>query len=126
MRALDLEFREHLADYLKGKLGLSALRNWLLHQGWNIDKRAGAVTAELVHEAELLLAEFDHADWTEVELKRHIRELFVYPVVALPGVSLHADSCAQTVPAAITVSNWGLVESPRLEIFDIQFEEASA
>ena len=73
MAALDLEVRSHLADYLWGTMTLEAFRQWFGLQAWNIEKRAGSVTASLVREIELLLAEFDHGDWSEEEIKEMLR-----------------------------------------------------
>lgn len=71
--SLDLEVRSRLADSLGGKTTLEAFRQWFVLQAWNIEKRADSVTAGLVREIELLLAEYGHGDWTEAELVEKLR-----------------------------------------------------
>lgn len=71
----DLEIRAQLTHYLGGQISLQAFHDWLTPRAWNIDKRSLPETAELVHAVELELSEFAHGDWTEEELKRHLRPL---------------------------------------------------
>ena len=71
MSAFDLEIREQLARYVAGDISLSAFREWFSPQAWNIDRRADTLTSQMVHEIDLVLAEFDHGDWIEEEVKRH-------------------------------------------------------
>ena len=83
MPSLDLEIRAQLTRYLGGEISLQALHDWLTPRSWNIDRRSLPETAELVHTVELELSEFAHGDWTEEELKRHLR-----PLVSTYTVSL--------------------------------------
>lgn len=75
MEALDLTIRGQLAKCLSGQETFQTFRSWLLHQTWNIEQRADLETAKLAREIELLLAEFDHGDWTEAELVEKLRPL---------------------------------------------------
>jgi hypothetical protein len=67
-RALVTQIRDRLARYLSAEITLHDFRQWLTAQAWNIDHRADAETADLVHEIELVLAEYDHGDWTKDEV----------------------------------------------------------
>lgn len=75
MPALDSELRERLHRYVVGEIDLHSFREWFVAQAWNIDKRVDESTAALVHEVDLVLAEFDHGDWTEEEVKHHFNSL---------------------------------------------------
>lgn len=70
MSAFNLEIRDQLARYIAGHVSLNAFRDWFAPQAWNIDQRVDTATARMVHEIDLVLAEFDHGDWTEEEVKR--------------------------------------------------------
>src|SRR5437870_1018722 len=122
MEAVELEIREQLARYLSGKIALQAFRDWFLPEAWNIDQRAGAASAGLAHEVELLLSEFEHGDWTEDELKRRFRSLLEYQVAGLSGVFVRTESSAGPDFNRSEIT-WG---GPHLEFVDIRFEEASA
>lgn len=75
MPVLGLEIREQLIRYIDGDISLHVFREWFSQQAWNIDQRADIPTARMVHEIDLVLAEFDHGDWTEEEIKRHFMPL---------------------------------------------------
>ena len=75
MSALDLEIREQLTRYIAGDISLSTFREWFSPMAWNIDQRADIPTARIVHEIDLGLAEFDHGDWSEEEVKRLFNSL---------------------------------------------------
>lgn len=75
MEHLDLEIRRHLADYLAGKTPIEEFRRWFVPEAWNVHKRADLGTVDLAHEVDLLLAEFDHGDWTEPELRERLGPL---------------------------------------------------
>lgn len=75
MPILDLEIRERLSCYMAGDISLSAFREWFSSWSWNIDQRADVSTARMVHEIDLVLAEFDHEDWTEEEIRRQFIRL---------------------------------------------------
>ena len=94
MEVLDLTIRGQLAEYLSGRQRLQAFRSWLLHYAWNIERRADLETAKLAREIELLLAEFDHGDWTEVELVAKLRPFVTTytfrigePIVAMSSIT---------------------------------------
>ncbi len=91
MPNLDLEIREQLVRYLGGEISLQALHDWLMPRTWNIDRRSLPETAELVHAVELELSEFVHGDWTEEEVKRHLR----------PSISTYAVTLGE-LPTAVT------------------------
>jgi hypothetical protein len=63
--------RNQLCRYLMGALTLQEFREWFSPQAWNVDQRESRDTARLVHEIDLVLAEYDHGHWTEDELKQH-------------------------------------------------------
>ena len=97
MPSLDLEIRAQLTRYLGGEISLQALHDWLTPRSWNIDRRSLPETAELVHTVELELSEFAHGDWTEEELKRHLR-----PLVSTYTVSLGESSTTVTTRSSST------------------------
>lgn len=71
MSLVALTIREQLARYITGEITLQQFREWFSPQAWNIHQRADVSTAQLVHEIDLVLAEHDHGDWTEEEVKQH-------------------------------------------------------
>jgi len=71
MSLLALAIREHLARYITGEITIQQFREWFSPRAWNIHQHADTPTVQLAHEIDLLLAECDHGDWTEDELKQH-------------------------------------------------------
>jgi hypothetical protein len=118
MDALELAIREKLSDYLEGYISFAGFHDWFVPQGWNIQKRAGASTAELAHQLDLLLAEFGHGDWSEDELKAYFEALLMRPI---PGLEIMAGSSTpDAFWAPITVG------APRdLSFVDIELGAAS-
>lgn len=93
-QSLEVDVRERLARYLANETALAEFRGWFIAEAWNIDKRSTAATARLVHQIELLLAEHEHGDWTEPELRRELAPLVTeYSlVIGEPQVSAQASS----------------------------------
>ncbi len=76
MAALDEEIiREHVSRYLAGEIDLRAFRDWFVPFAWNIERRASTETAEVVHQIDLVLSEFEHGDWSEAEVRDHLAPL---------------------------------------------------
>jgi hypothetical protein len=97
MPFLDLEIREQLARYIAGDISLGAFREWFSPRAWNIDQRADASTARVVHEIDLMLAEFDHGDWTEEEVKRLLNPL----VIENTSIYFHAAPWVQVSTSSV-------------------------
>jgi len=122
MHSLELEIREQVAAYLRGRISLEDLYGWLQPRAWDVERTAGAETARLAHGVDLLLAEFQHGDWTEAEAKDHLWRLLEYSVDQLPGVITRMD--ASTRGAAWSQLAF-MPETPPLSYADIRFAEAS-
>jgi len=122
MSVLNLEIREKLTHYISGNISLSAFRKWFSPRAWNIDQRADILTARIVHEIDLVLAEFDHGDWTEEELKRLltplVKENTSIHVYEAPWVQISTSSTLGSQPANFT-KYFGvppLFQSPRIQL----------
>ncbi len=123
MASLDLEIREKLARYLGDEISLQEFRDWFLPQGWNVDRRAAASTAELAHEVELLLSEFDHGDWTESELRERFIPLLTAYLAIMGEPTISTQTASQVQWVALTPVE---PAAARFEFADIRFVEASA
>lgn len=100
MPALDLEIRRRVADYLAGAETLEAFRQWFLPATWNIERYADAATVTLVREIDLLLAEFEHGDWSTTELADKLRPLVTrYSFSIGSRVSTESTSTSQSFGA---------------------------
>lgn len=73
MDTLEQGVRQQVARYLNQESALRDLYEWLGPVAWNIEARASAEVSRLVREVELYLEEFQHGDWTEDELRGHLR-----------------------------------------------------
>jgi hypothetical protein len=72
-----------LGEYLAGRGSLAAFRRWfdagpLLEAADTPDDGF----RRLVYDVELCLAEFDHGDWTEGELREQLRGVVRHPVAS--------------------------------------------
>lgn len=72
---LDLEIRDQLQHYLKGEQSLAQFRDWFEPTTWNVEKLGDPVARELVYAVMLRVAEHSNGDWTEGELREHLRPL---------------------------------------------------
>lgn len=75
MEPLDLEIRRRVADYLAGTRSIHDFREWFGTVTWNIEQRESPSTAALAREIELLLAEYEHGDWSDIELAEKLTPL---------------------------------------------------
>ena len=121
MSALDLEILEQLARYIAGDISLGAFREWFSPLAWNIDRRADAHTVRIVHDIDLALAEFDHGDWTEDEIKQQfsplVKENISICFDETPWVQTSTSSVLGSQPAGSTKYFWvpPLFQSPRIQ-----------
>lgn len=129
MPVLDLEIREQLARYIAGDIRLGAFREWFSPQAWNIDQRADIPTARMVHEIDLVLAEFDHGDWTEEEVKRLFTSLLTENTLIRlnesPWIQKSSTAVAGTRPADSTMY-FGvppLFQSPQIQLSQLSGAE---
>ena len=110
-----------MARYLSAQISLRELRDWFLPSAWNADARADVATAELVHEIELLLSEFDAGHWLESEVRERLVPLVTaYTFGTTPVTS---DTSSRTEWTSIQAAP-GSHETP--EFADIRFVEASS
>lgn len=111
MAALDEEIREQLSRFLAGDIDLRAFRDWFVPFAWNIEKRANAGTAEVVHQIDLVLSEFEHGDWSEAEMRDHL-----VPLVQNSRVRLHETFWGTGVWAGmVSVSNSSALQQQRVQ-----------
>lgn len=111
--------RDQLTLYLSGDSSLDAFREWLAPRAFNVEQRVGAHTAEIVHEVDLLLAESDHGDWTEDDLKAHFRTLLQAARIEFHGGEwLQQSSTAGTSRTGQTtyIGMTPQIARPRIEI----------
>lgn len=107
MNGFDLQARRLIADYLAGKTSLPDLRRWFVEQAWDVERRSDHETAAVVHEVELLLAEFEHGDWTTDEIADRFRPLVTQysftigsPVMTTSGSNVSRFQVPHRPPAA--------------------------
>lgn len=72
MDSVRLEILGRVARYLAGDVDLRDLDRWLVPHTWEIERWAPE-NADLARTIQLLIEEFSHGDWTEEELKSHLR-----------------------------------------------------
>ncbi len=99
MDGLDLEIRGQVADYLASKITLREFKSWFAPRAWHAHKHVDPDTVDLVHEVDLLLAEFGHGDWTEEELKERL-----IPLVTKYTFALGPAGAAPVASAAAPVT----------------------
>lgn len=131
MPVLGLEIREQLIRYIAGDISLSVFREWFSQEAWNIDQRADIHTARMVHEIDLVLAEFDHGDWTEEEVKRHFTQLITESTAVYfeeaPWIQISTSSGlgSQSADSTKYFGAPPLFQSPRIEPSQLTATEQS-
>jgi hypothetical protein len=118
MAELDVEIRERVWRYVAGDTTLEAFREWFSAIAWDIDRRADTRTCDTVHEIDLFLAEFDHGDWSEAELKERIAPLVAGAVVELSASGWVQHSTTAGAGASNQTKHFGMVVEvvrPRIE-----------
>lgn len=122
MAELGLQIRHELARYLAGGIGLREFRDWFLPSAWNIDALVDGESADLAHEIELLLSEFEAGHWLETELRYRLASQMTHYNITLgapiPRPVGHSSSCTQWTLIQPAEERWGPA--------DTRFEEASA
>lgn len=78
-KPLDLKIRERLASYLAGEISRREFEEWFIPATWNKAHERNPVTAHLIGDIDLRLAEFSNGDWTEDELCEQLRPLIKQP-----------------------------------------------
>lgn len=119
-QSFELDVRERLVHYLAGEAALAEFRAWFIEEAWNIDKRATAATARLVHQIELLLAEHEHGDWTEAELRRELAPLVTEYSLVIGDPQVSAQTSSGSISWDLTVG-----DAVRPGFADIQLVKAS-
>lgn len=71
--SLNFDIRDHLAGYLAGQLTRKDFVDWFTSATWDQVKNSDTLTADLIGEINLLLAEFSNGDLTENELQACLR-----------------------------------------------------
>lgn len=77
----DLELREHLANFLDGKLSRDEFEDWLVQESWNIHKSSDIGARRLVYAIELRLAENEQGHLPDEELHRELAQILKRPFV---------------------------------------------
>jgi hypothetical protein len=120
MADLDLQIRTELTRYLSTQISLHEFRDWFLPTAWNADARADGGTAELVHEIELMLSEFEAGHWLESEVRERLAPLVTAYTFGTTLVT--SDTSSRTEWTSIQATPG----EPGLEFADIRFLEAFA
>jgi hypothetical protein len=71
---LDLDIREQMSRYVDGQTARTAFEDWFYVATWDVEGE-GPSARHLTFAVMRLLAERDHGDWTEAELKALLRPL---------------------------------------------------
>lgn len=78
------ELRARIIDYLTGACTLAQFDDWFIRLPRPaIDEGTDEQAKELVAELEVRLAEFQHGDWTEAELRSLLQPLTIPGVVSV-------------------------------------------
>ena len=120
MGDLDLQIRTELVRYLSSQISLREFRDWFLPTAWNADARADRGTAELVHEIELLLSEFEEDHWLESEVRERLAPLVTAYTFGATLVTSNTSSRTEWTSIQATPGALGP------EFADIRFVEAFA
>lgn len=75
MQTLESTIRQHLVQYLAGRLTLDAFTDWFVGISWEIGPNDGAEARELVYAIELALAETSGGYMTVEELDTELRAI---------------------------------------------------
>ena len=103
MGDVELELRLLVGRYLSGSLEARNLYDWVVRVSWEVHDNVSGM--ELLRDVELFLEEFQHGDWSEEELKSHLRG--VLKIVGLEAsLSRSAsDSRTEWVRASARIGN---------------------
>lgn len=74
-RSLTLDIVEQLDRFLAGHVSLDELNGWLAQHTWNVHRIGSQSAVDLTFEIEGILAQFDHGDLTQAQLKDRLRPL---------------------------------------------------
>jgi hypothetical protein len=104
---LDFNIRERLVRYLANEISLNEFEDWFFSETWDVDQVNNLDLLRLVYGVKLRLAEFSHGDWTEDELRSHLRSFLVEQYVTTtsqPYVQYGTSNMSQYVQPPITHS----------------------
>lgn len=102
MNDLRPQIRAQIARYLADEVDLPSLYAWLGSETWEVERWAPE-SADLARTAQLLLDEFSHGDWSDDELRSHLRGL-VGVLGEYDRTEVTSGSASTTVTQAVTVS----------------------
>jgi hypothetical protein len=128
MEALDVEIRKQLTRYLAGELPIADFHAALTPLVWDIERRTDPATASLGREVELLLAEAEHGDWTEEELRQRLAPIvggiYVLPLLG-SQISALASSSGEIIAFELTLSESDPPTQVQTRVVDRQYAKAS-
>jgi len=84
--ALELEIRNHLADYLEANTSITDFRDWFLPFTWDVENSGSSGAAALAFEIELRFAEFTNGHRTEQELRDTLKKSVQRTMVGTPAI----------------------------------------
>jgi hypothetical protein len=72
---IEHSIRQHLTQLIAHEISLDTFSACFFAETLDIDNTSDARLQELVYNIKLLLAEYDHGDWSEQEMHQHFRDL---------------------------------------------------
>lgn len=73
MSDLEWQTRTQIARALAGEMDLAGLDRWLAAAAWEAENQGGSGEGALARQAQLVLDEFQHGDWSDEELNSQLR-----------------------------------------------------
>ena len=103
MGDVELELRPLVGRYLSGDLEARNLYDWVGRVSWEL--RDDVPGTNLLRDVELFLEEFQHGDWSEEELKSHLRGVLKIVGLEASRNPSASDSRTEWVRASARIGN---------------------
>lgn len=121
MGDVELELRPLIGRYLSGDIEARNLYDWVVRVSWEC--REDVPGLDLLRDVELFLEEFQHGDWSEEELKSHLRGILKIVGLEASGHRSDSDSRTEWMRASVRIGN---VASPGWRSAGTRAETVSA
>ena len=113
MSDLEQGVRQQVLEYLGGRSDVAGLYEWITNKGWEVERR-DPQGAAMLREIQLYLEELRHGDWSEDELKSHLRGVVRFLGYDVPPSSTTTvtDSQSTTSDLRLVMPRWTFAGTP--------------